>query len=352
MSRVFKRDRSFWIDFKDAQGVRRRKKIGPSKRIAREVLDGLLGNVARRQYLGVIADSAVGFNVFAEVWWARVKPALKPSTQRRWSGIVDNHLKPAFPGALRAISKGQVEAYLSKRREAGASPGTCNRETTVLKRMLRHAVEWEYLAVNPLAGLKPLREPAGRTRFANVEEIDRLLVACSQAPLLKAFVVLALNTGMRRNEVLTLTRRSINWNNRFVTLTVTKNGETRIVFLNDRAYDALKTLPLPLADDAPLFPFTANEVSKAFARAVKRASLADLRLHDLRHTFASHQAMNGVQGRGLQMLMGHKDPRMTVRYSHLSDDYLRAAVNRVNLGSEAPKDGTYLAPAKALDGKA
>ena len=81
----------------------------------------------------------------------------------------------------------------------------------------------------------------------------------------------------------------------------------------------------------------------AFHRAVKRAGLEDLRLHDTRHTFASYQAMSRVQGRGLQALLGHRDPRMTLRYSHLSDAYLRAAVNNVVLGkiaSRRSKDGT------------
>ena len=65
----------------------------------------------------------------------------------------------------------------------------------------------------------------------------------------------------------------------------------------------------------------------AFHRAVKRTGLEDLRLHDTRHTFASYQAMSGVQGRGLQALLG-RDPRMTLRYSHLSDAYLKAAEQR------------------------
>lgn len=65
----------------------------------------------------------------------------------------------------------------------------------------------------------------------------------------------------------------------------------------------------------------------AFRRAVKRAKIDDLRFHDVRHTFASHHAMSGTQGRGLQALLGHKDNRMTMRYSHLSDTFLKTAVS-------------------------
>jgi hypothetical protein len=177
MSRVFERkrngEREWWIDFKDALGVRHRRKIGPSKRVAREVLDGLLGNVARRQHLGVIEDSAISFGDFAKVWCERVLPPLKPRTQERWRGIIDGHLKAAFPGSLRGVTAAQAEAYVARRIEQGGQPSTINREMTVLKHMMRRAVEWEYLSRNPfsnaqgrpLAGLRALREPSGRTRF-------------------------------------------------------------------------------------------------------------------------------------------------------------------------------------------
>jgi hypothetical protein len=180
MSRVFQRRKGeWWIDFKDAQGVRRRKKIGPSKRVAKEVLDGILGNVARRQHLGIIADSSIGFGQFAiNIWWERVKHTLKLRTQERWLGIVEQHLKPAFPGSLRAITRAQAESYVGKRIEDGAAASTINREMTVLKHIVSRAALWEYLSVNPIPGLKPLREPSGRTRFLSLDEIARLLDAC------------------------------------------------------------------------------------------------------------------------------------------------------------------------------
>ena len=221
---------------------------------------------------------------------------------------------------------------------------------TVLKHILSRAVRWEHLGANRVAGLKPLREPSGRTRFLSLEEIERLLAACedSISPCLRSFVVVALNTGMRRNEILELTRRSVDWANRVATLADTKNGEARYVYLNDAALEALRSLP-PRLDTTRLFPIGPNQTTMLFHRAVKRAGIEDFRLHDLRHTFASYQAMSGVAARGLQSLLGHKDPRMTMRYSHLSEAYLRAAVNGVQLGrggEPAPsgtKVGTYLA---------
>jgi integrase len=343
MSRVFKRQTSWWIDFKDAQGVRRRKKIGPSKRIAQEVLDGMLGSVARRQHLGVIEDSAISFADFAQVWQDRVMAGIKPRTRERWLGILHLHLRPAFPGSLRSITAGAIDSYIGRRREREAAPATINREITVIKHIMKRAVLWEYLSVNAAAGVKTLKEPSGRTRFLTLEEIDHLLNACELAQLrhyLRPFVVVALNSGMRRNEILGLTRRSIDWTNRLVTLEGTKNGTTRHVHLNDAAFEALRALPARLDNDR-LFPFNPNQVSMALRRAIKAAGIEDCRLHDLRHTFASYQAMAGTQGRGLQAMLGHRDARMTMRYSHLSDAYLKTAINAVNLGAAAPQ------PAKA-----
>lgn len=338
MSRVFGRDGAWWIDFKDAQGVRHRKKAGPTKRVAKEVLNGILGNVARRQHLGVIEDSPISFADFAELWWRRIAHTLSPRTQERWRGILDKHLKPAFRGALRAIGAGDAENYVGCRVDQGAGPSTINREMTVLKHMMRRAVEWELRGRNPfldvqgrpLKSLKPLREPDGRVRFLTLDEINRLLDACADKPYLRAFALVALNTGMRRNEILSLTRASIDWTNGIANLDRTKNGDSRHVPLNSAAIEALRAVPIRL--DGQLFPLKPNQVSVAFQRAVRRASIEDFRLHDLRHTFASYQAMAGTQGRGLQALLGHRDGRMTQRYSHLSDQYLRDAVNAVQLG--------------------
>jgi integrase len=363
MARVFERQgqSGWWIDFKDASGVRHRRKIGPSKRVAREVLDGILGNVARRQHLGVIDDSAISFADFAEEWKRRVTPTLKSRSRERWFGIVEKHLKPAFRGALRSITQSDAEAYITRRLETGANPdapmrdtkgcmrpqrpanpATVNREVTVLKHILCRAVEWGYLSENRGIKVKQLKESPGRTRFLILEEIARLLDACTfdearselARGYVRAFIVVALNTGMRRNEILSLSRRSVDWQNRMVKLNDTKNGDARHVYFNDAALDALRSVPAKLGDD-PFFPFRPWQMTMAVRRAVKRAGIEDFRLHDARHTFASYQAMSGVQGRGLQALLGHKDGRMTMRYSHLSDAYLRAAINKVNLGNGA-----------------
>ena len=107
MSRTYRRDGFWWIDFKDAQGVRHRKKVSPSKRVAKEVLDGILGNVARRIHLGIIEDSAIGFAEFAKIWCERVAPTLRPRSRERLVRHPGQVPHPCFPRHVAGNHGGQ-----------------------------------------------------------------------------------------------------------------------------------------------------------------------------------------------------------------------------------------------------
>jgi integrase len=366
MSRLYKRDGNYWLDYLDANGIRHREKCCPNKRVSEESLNARLADVAREQFIGK-TDSKLSFAEFAKVWTERITPTLAERTAERWVGILENHLKVAFKGSLKSITLEAVEGYIAERlalrrpcieckgKELLASetcstcdgkgdlpkvtPATVNREISVLRHMLKRAVAWKYLARNPIEGWKPLKEAPGRSRFLLPDEVGRLITACedSRSVYLKAFVLVALNTGMRRGEVLSLTRRSIDWQSQTANLDKTKNGESGHVPLNETAFAALKSLPTRI--DGKLFPFKDDHaISRSFSRAVERAGLEDFHLHDLRHSFASAHALNGTQQRGLQALLRHKDTRMTMRYSHLTDAYLRTAVNAVNLGAEVTSE--------------
>lgn len=348
MARIFQRkhDKFFWIDFNDAQGRRHRRRVAPSKRVAEESLNAALNAVARQEWVGVVENPKISFADFAKLWAARVLPTVRPRTAKRWSGIVENHLRPAFKGALRAVELGAVEKYIAARLEAGANPASVNREVGVLRHLLKRAMAWtddagaRYLTRYPLEGWKPLQENPGRTRFLDVDEIDRLLAACakSRSRYLTPFVLTALNTGMRRGEILSLRRKSIDWQNHQATIAQTKNGEAGHVPLNATALDALRSLPVRL--DGKLFPFKDDAaVSRAFRRACERAGIEDCHLHDLRHTFASHHAAGGANQTHLQALLRHRDTRMTMRYSHLTNAHLRVAVDAMNLGATNAEPG-------------
>ena len=122
-----------------------------------------------------------------------------------------------------------------------------------------------------------------------------------------------------------------------------KNNERRILPMNETLSQALKSLLLVNPDSEMVFPdVTGDMVGMAFKRACKRAGIKDFRFHDLRHTFASHLIMGGANPRTVQTLLGHKDLRMTMRYSHLSPEHLRDAVSTLEKRLNSNSNGHSL----------
>ena len=338
--RVFKKNGAWHLDYKDATGQRHRPKVGGSKRVAEEMLVAAIDR-ANREELGRFEASSISFADMAGLWCAGLRPDLKPATLIKWRIIVEKHLIPALRGMLRAVTVDAIEAYVKDRSTSGGAPGTINNELTVLRLIMRKAVEKHHLNRSPfrdihgqpVESLRPLREPDARVRYLSPAELEKLLAACEHDPFLKAFVLVALNTGCRRNEVLNLRYSDIDWTNCLTRLTNTKTGRSRVVFLNPVALGALKSLPRRL--DGKLWPLTPDQVSMRFMRAARAAGVTDFHLHDLRHTFCSYQAMAGVVGKPLSDLLGHRTAAMTDRYTHLSGEFLRGAVNRMQIAGNA-----------------
>ena len=193
--------------------------------------------------------------------------------------------------------------------------------------MLRLAVEWEIIPTNPAQGVKSLKVPAGRVRYLQPTELRALLEASPE--WLRPVIAVLVSTGMRRGEVLGLRWLDVDIANHRVLLPQTKNGDGRIVYLNQSASAALRSLPFGAdtkATDRLFGGITAEQVSVAFARACPKASIEDFRLHDLRHTAASWLRMKGADIHTVALLLGHKDLRMAARYQHLSPAFLAEAV--------------------------
>jgi integrase len=174
------------------------------------------------------------------------------------------------------------------------------------------------------------KQPPGRVTYLELDGFSKLLKACPS--WLKSMVVIAAYTGMRQREIRLLTRENIDLGKRMIVTTKTKNRERKMVPMHPTVFELLKSLP-PRLDTPYLFaekdgqPYTRHKVSMAFRRACRKAEIKDFRFHDLRHHFASHLTMSGQNQRTLMELLGHKDPRMTVRYQHLTPEYLKGAID-------------------------
>jgi integrase len=252
-------------------------------------------------------------------------------------------LTDAFSGRdLAAIRPADVAAYIEQRRQAGAEPGTINRELGLLSAALnwaRRDLEWDI--PNPVQGRR-LREPEGRVRWLRRNEAEQLIQAAEterQAPHLADFIRLALHTGMRRGELLGLTWDRVDLDAGLVRLDAahTKTARRRSVPINRAARAALATR-LSWRDanckEAPWVfcrirkgkPERIANIKRAFASACRRAGIEDFTPHDLRHTCAAWLVSAGVPLTEVRDLLGHSTIRMTERYAHLAPERVRAAV--------------------------
>ncbi len=217
------------------------------------------------------------------------------------------------------------------------SPATANRYLAALSHALSVAVkEWEWLDSSPMARVTKQREPRGRTRYLDdgkhgTDERARLLAACAEGPAyLHPVVMLALAAGMRRGEILGLRWHDVDLATGALTLWETKNGERRVVPATGAALDVLKAWGKvqPIDRTEHVFAGTSS-FHHAFDRAVELAGIEDFNFHDLRHTCASHLAMNGAPLLDIAAILGHKTLAMVKRYAHLSPTHLRGVLERM-----------------------
>jgi len=235
---------------------------------------------------------------------------------------------------VKGLTQQNVEMFLNERmEEKKLSPATRNRHLTMLKAMMNKGKEWGLVAENPAAGIKALRENGARLRFLDQAEIQALLKAASNG--FRPVVIMALHTGMRRGEILNLRWPDVDFNTRIITVQVSKSGKKRVIPIDDTLYDTLKSLPSrfgkgfvfpsPVKEKQPQYDF-----KRQFGNAVKKTAIENFRFHDLRHTFASHLVMAGVDLITVKELLGHASLTMTLRYAHLAPDHTLRAIKTLD----------------------
>ena len=261
----------------------------------------------------------------------------KPSTRRRVDSALDTQLLPVFgERRLDRITPGAVHRWFD--RYSLTAPAGANRTLDVLRQILNHAVACGHLANNPTAGVRRNPRPL-LTRFLSRAEIDRLHAALDehrgrgpgrqQADIIR----LLLLTGCRKGEIVNLRWSELGSDT--LRLLDGKAGP-RTVYLNEGARAVLQRQPrgssrfvFPALSDAS----RPRSSELSLWRKVRwQAGIQDVRLHDLRHTFASHAVMQGVPLPVVSRLLGHSRSRMTLRYAHVSDDEVEAAAERVGAG--------------------
>ncbi|MBI3441579.1 MAG: site-specific integrase, partial [Proteobacteria bacterium] len=198
--------------------------------------------------------------------------------------------------------------------------------------------EWEWLEHHPLNKVSKMKEPRGRIRFLDDDERKRLVKACqeSKCPCLYTIVILALSTGARFNEIMSLPWSAVDLNRKSITLHDTKNGERRVLPLAGHALELIKAhkkvqrIDSDLVFPSPHNPKQPYKIRAAWDKAVEKAKLEDFRFHDLRHSAASYLAMNGASLAEIAEVLGHKTLSMVKRYAHLSEAHTHGVVASMN----------------------
>ena len=267
-------------------------------------------------------------------WRAACFEPCKPSTKTSKAWALNNQLLPAFGAMpLDRIDRTGVIRWFED--YSARAPGGANSALLVFRQIMNHAISRGHIETNPTRGLK--RNPRPKlTRFLSREEIGRLHKVLdryeakrpsskSQADIIR----LLLQTGCRAGEILKLRWREVGGDT--LELEDSKTGP-RQVLLSPEARSVIGRQPRsgsPWVFPSPMNPARARFDISLWKKVRKLAGIEDVRLHDLRHTFASQAAMQGIPLPVVARLLGHAQVQMTLRYAHVSDRDVEAAAERI-----------------------
>jgi integrase len=323
---LYKRGENWYADFTFMK-VRRRFLVGPSAKGAEKIISKIKADIAENKFLDKRQElKLIPFHEFAISYlqWAKVnkKPLSYRQNIYQMRRLEETFSKKNF----QEIMSLEIERYKMKRK-AEVGPSAVNGELRLLKHMFTMAVQWGKMKEHPGKAVKLLKGEKQRDRFLTHEEAQRLISNCVEP--LRSIVMVALNTGMRRLEILSLKWLEVNFDQKLLTVLDSKNHEVRKIPMNGTVQGVLKKLPHHrefVFSHLNGKPYTS--IQKAFNHAKAKAGLLDnVVFHSLRHTFASWLVMAGVDITTVMKLLGHRSLSVTMRYSHLSPSHQSKAVN-------------------------
>jgi integrase len=273
-----------------------------------------------------------------------VVPTKKESTQRREGARIRE--LTAFFGqySLAAVTPDLVAKFRDMRIAQGKANNSVRLELALLGHLFNVVIrEWHIgLAYNPVANIRKPSPGNGRDRRLAKEEQDQLLLAIDQHsnPMLGWIVRIAIGTGMRHSEILSVRRPQVDLVNRVIRLSDTKNDSARTVPLNKMATEAFKQAlenPIrPKNTDLIFFGEPGREgergpyqFSKTWQSIKKKLGMADLHFHDLRHETVSRLVEAGFSDQQVASISGHKSMQMLKRYTHLRAEDLVAKLDSI-----------------------
>jgi integrase len=240
---------------------------------------------------------------------------------------------------LNQITRQQIQTFHTSLKAQGLSASTCNHYAKLLKSSLNLAIDWNMLEVNPAARVPLFHEDNKLENYLNEAELDRLLTVLrtDENRTICQIVLFLLSTGARLNEALSARWDQVDIDRRVwkIPASNSKSKRIRSVPLNDSAIEVLHQLDTQAQYDHVFInrqtglPYTT--IAKVWGRLRRKAGLPHLRIHDLRHQYASFLVNSGRTLYEVQQILGHSDPSVTQRYAHLSTRSLQEAANSASI---------------------
>jgi integrase len=324
-----------WVVDRDGRHVRFRKKRIPTKEQALAVAAKARTESFEGNFLG---RRRLPRHTVAELWKSYAPAAERDNDS--WAsdkGRAKHLLRHLGNMQADRLTLKEVDAYrdarLKEKTQRGTppTPGTLDREVELLKRLLGYAVKSGELKDHPLRGVQLLRKPNVRRMVLDEAGFQRLFAAAEEA--LQPILLLAFDTGMRKEEVLALRWEQVELEASTIALAPedTKTDEPRLIVLTSRAKEALRTLPSRFKKKGFVFvnPKTKTrrvDIKKQFRRAVAAAELHGLWFHDLRRSFVTRARRVGVPESVVMRMSGHRTRAVFERYNVVDTQDLRAAV--------------------------
>lgn len=334
--------KTFYLRYLDTRGRSRQVKLADARDVslsqARQLADSTRNKIAMGE--DPLIEKSVKRSVLTleEFFYDRYLVFAK-GYKRSWDideSVFRNHIQPKIGKKhLDEVTKDDIARLLHERRAQGGAAGSANRIVILCRYMFNLALKWETPGVvkNPASGVQMFEDPPTKERYLSTEEAKRLYdsVCISDNEMLRYIIPMLILTGARKREVLDAKWEDFDFKLLSWRIPFTKTGRPRHIPMSEGVISLLNSIPriegCPYVFPNPKTRKPFVSVFNSWSTARSLAGLSDVRLHDLRHSFASFLVNNGRSLYEVQKLLGHTQIRTTQRYAHLSHDTLMEAAS-------------------------